>query len=70
MYNLTIISNLMRYFLLIDGIYEIDLCVVGIEIHFHHLFFYLNYSNILRNVLYAEKFDVSQLITLNKNMII
>lgn len=61
----------MRCFLLTGRIDGIDLCVAGMEIHFHHLTLHISqkYFNILKNTLYVEKSVVDQVIIFNKSLI-
>lgn len=64
---------MMWWFLLIDNIDQMHLCVISIEIYIHlYLAFYLNqeYIDILKIVLFIENLAISQLITFNNSMII
>lgn len=62
----------MRYFLLTGNIDRIDLCMTSIEIYLYDIIPYIGrkYFNVLKSTLCIEKLFVSQVIILNKNMMI
>lgn len=71
MYNLIVIRKSIRNFLLISNINKINLCIIGIKIHIYpYVIFHLSNFNILKSVLYTEQLAISQLIILNKSVII
>ena len=62
---------MIRYFLPTNNIDKIDLCVAGIEVHFHYLAPHIDqkHFNAWKSILYVEKSAVGQVITLNKSVI-
>ena len=70
MFNLKMIW-MIRYSLSTGNIDVIDLCVVNIEMYFHHLVPHIGqeHFNALKSVLCMEKSAVDQVITLSKSVI-
>lgn len=72
MYNLRLIEKIIRNFLPIGNIDNIDSCAASIKVQFYlHLAFYLGKKHIimLKNVLSIEKLAISQQITLSSSVI-
>lgn len=65
------IAKWMRYILPTGGINKIDLYMVSIKIYLYlYLIFHLDHFNTLRSVLCLKQLAISQLTTLNKDVII
>ena len=61
---------MIRYFLLINNIDKINLCVTGMEIYSHYLTLYIGqeHFNVLKSVFCIENSAVDQVMKLNKSM--
>lgn len=71
-FKLRVIGNITRCFLSTGNIDKIDRCMAGIEVHLQHLVSHISqkYFNILKSALCVENLVVSQVMRLNKSVII